>query len=405
MRLTQALAIRNLIAKLHPPLPPTPRESQQLLSVLQKSFNRRLDDVHPSPQVPANLRSHETAEYLPDVGNMSASAANAHLQAILNHPSLEHTAASSAPTSPVKIVELFDAAILAQSVNFSLIRSCVKLAKTSPISSVEAARQLGPRIAAWFTASEATIQRSFLTDSGLMSKVLPLMYRADLEGTVWDWLRTLYEGSAQQQQSTELLAEDRFVALMTRESIKRNDLTAAVLEYSEACDYRSSRSLSGYGNPLIVTGNLVSSAVLLRRQNHGIPAPLYDRLLSYETPVPVRPESVLWPFLPIYHPTAARSRPLYQALQDSKYLEALLLKVGAMKRDRAAKILIGILDGAALMLSQGPRAKAQFILDFAQQQFPTMLLEKKSADIAEVIQEARSYVATHKHVYHHIAAT
>lgn len=346
MRLTQALAIRNLIAKLHPPLPPTPRESQQLLSVLQKSFNRRLDAVHPSPQSSTSLRSHDTTEHSPDVGNVSASAANAHLQAILNHPSLDHTSVSSASNSPAKIADLFDAAILAHSVNFSLIRSCVKLASTSSEFSdqVEAASQIGPRIAAWFTALDTTTQRSFLTDGSLMSKVLPLMYLAHLEGTVWDWLRTLYEASAHQQLPSDLFAEDRFVALMTRESIKRNDLTTAVLEYSEACDYRLSRSHSRHTYSLTFTGNIVSSAILLRRHHHRIPAPLYDRLLSHDAPTLSQRRTVLWPFLHIYHPTEAQSRPLYQALQNSSYVEALQLKVGEMRRDRASKILTGILD-------------------------------------------------------------
>lgn len=410
MRLTQALAVRNLIAKLHPPLSQTPRESQQLLSVLQKSFNRRLDDIHPSPQISPNPRHHGFSDHLPDIGNLSANATNAHLEAILSHPSLEQGSGSVA-TSPVKIAELFDAALLASSVNFPFIGNCVQMAKTglAPSDRTEAALKLGPRIAAWFTASDMATKKAFLVDSDLMSGVLPMMYLAALEGTVWDWLRTLYEGSAQQQQPSDLLAEDRFIALMTRESIKRHDLSAAVLEYCEACEYRSSRILPEVaegkqaGHPLLITGNLVSSAVLLRRHRHDIPALLYDRLLSNAHPEPAQKRTVFWPFLPIYHPLAAQSRPLYQALQHPNYSEILLLKLGGMQRDRASRILVGILDGADLMLSQGPTEKAQFMLDFAQQHFPTMLPEEKSADIGELIRQARKYVSVHKHGHPDVA--
>jgi hypothetical protein len=410
MRLTQALAVRNLIAKLHPPLSQTPRESQQLLSVLQNSFNRRLDDIHPSPQIPLSLRNHGVSGPLPDIGNLSANATNAHLQSILSHPSLEQGGTSSA-TSPVKIAELFDAALLQSSVNFSLIRSCVLMARTGlalPDKS-EAALQLGSRIAAWFTASDAKTKRAFLIDTDLMSSVLPMMYLGDLEGTVWDWLRTLYEGSAQQQQVSDLQIEDRFIALMTRENIKRRDLSAAAVEYCEASDYRSSRVLPEVApdkqtrHPLLVTGNLISAAVLLQRHRHNIPAPMYDRLLSHTHPEPTHSRTVFWPFLPLYHPVAAQSQPLYQALQDERYSAALLQRVGDMSDDRASKILISLLDGADLMLTQGPILKAQFMLDFAQQHFPSMLPERKSTNTGELIQQARKYVSVQKYNHSRLA--
>ena len=399
MRLTQVLAVRNLIAKLHPPLSQTPRESQQLLSVLQNSFNRRLDDFHPSPNVPSNSGNHGPRGH-PDVGNLSANATNAHLQAILSHPSLEQGSASSV-TSPARIVELFDAALLHSSVNFAFIRSCVQMTKMGLAKSdnSEAALKLGPRIAAWFTASDMTIKKAFLVDGELMSVVVPMMYLAGLEGTIWDWLRTLYESGTQLQQAPSLQAEDRFVALMARESIKRRDLSAAVLEYTEACEYRLSRAVSeaAHGDhtrlPLLVTGGLVSSAVLLQRHRHVIPAPLYDRLLSHAYPEHTHKRSVFWPFLPVYHPTAAESR----SLQDVKYTEALLLRTRGLSRDRASKILTSLLDGADLMLNQGPKDKAYFMLEFAQQHFPSMLPRNESTDTGQLIRRAREYMSIHKH--------
>lgn len=410
MRLTQALAVRNLIAKLHPPLSQTPRESQQLLSVLQNSFNRRLDDIHPSPQTPSSLRNHGVSGLLPDIGNLSANATNAHLQSILSHPSLEQGGTSSV-ASPVKIAELFDAALLQSSVNFSFIRSCVLMTKTGLVlvDKSEAALQLSSRIAAWFTSLDAKTKRAFLVDSDLMSTVLPMMYLGHLEGTVWDWLRTLYEGSAQHMQVSDLQTEDRFIALMTRENIKRRDLSAATVEYCEASEYRSSRALleverdKQTHHPLLLTGNLISSAVLLQRHRHNIPAPLYDRLLSHAPPERTHNRTVFWPFLPLYHPVVAQSKPLYQALQDERYSAALLQRVGDMSDDRASKILISLLDGADLMLTQGPSSKAQFMLDYAQQHFPSMLPERRSTDTGELIRQARRYASVQKHDHSSLA--
>lgn len=40
----------SFVAKIHQPLPLSPRESQKLLSLLKSSFQKRLDDIHPSSQ-------------------------------------------------------------------------------------------------------------------------------------------------------------------------------------------------------------------------------------------------------------------------------------------------------------------------------------------------------------------
>jgi hypothetical protein len=403
MRLTQALAVRNLIAKLHPPLSQTPRESQQLLSVLQHSFNRRLDDIHPSPQTSSNPRHNANWVHLPDTGNVSANATNAHLQAILSHPSLEQ--GPKPPALPLaKIAELFDAALLQSSINFEVIRSCaLTTAALAPSSRSQAALQLGPRIAAWFTGLNASSKREFLIDRNLVSTVLPMMYLADLESTVWDWLRTLYEGSAQPPPMTDLQHEDRFIALMTRENIKRRDLSAAVVEYSEASEYRSSRvpleaalELRNH-HPLLITGNLISSAILLHRHRHNVLVPLYDRLLSHAPPESMLDRMVFWPFIHLYHPVAAQCRPLYRALQEERYSAALLLRIRDMNEERASKILIGVLDAAELMLTQGSKSEARFLLNFARQHFSVMLPKKRSADVGELIRQAREYTSLRKH--------
>ena len=74
-----------------------------------------------------------------------------------------------------------------------------------------------------------------------------------------------------------------------------------------------------------------------------------------------------------------------------------------MTDDRASKILISLLDGADLMLIQGPSSKAQFMLDFAQQHFPSMLPERRSTDIGELIRQARRYASVQKHDHSSLA--
>ena len=45
-------ALSTLAAKIHPQLPLSPRESQQLLNLLTTSFRAHLDRAHPQPETP-----------------------------------------------------------------------------------------------------------------------------------------------------------------------------------------------------------------------------------------------------------------------------------------------------------------------------------------------------------------
>ena len=78
MKTTLALYLKNLVSKIHPPLPLTPRESQRLLSLLNASFRQRLDEQHPTKE---------------------GHSANLHMQAILSSPLLLNSL--SAPRNPL----------------------------------------------------------------------------------------------------------------------------------------------------------------------------------------------------------------------------------------------------------------------------------------------------------------
>ncbi|KKY26725.1 hypothetical protein UCRPC4_g01416 [Phaeomoniella chlamydospora] len=58
MKATSILGIKSWLSKLHPPLPRTARESQQLLSVLTSSFQKQLDEAH--PPIERRGRAHST---------------------------------------------------------------------------------------------------------------------------------------------------------------------------------------------------------------------------------------------------------------------------------------------------------------------------------------------------------
>ena len=100
MKPSRALSI-NPWTNLHPPLPRTPRQSQQLLNALTSSFRRELDREHP-PVQPASERPSSGKHVLPgnrpteEHPHSSSHATDKHLRMILDNPLFRLTPSHSA---------------------------------------------------------------------------------------------------------------------------------------------------------------------------------------------------------------------------------------------------------------------------------------------------------------------
>ena len=86
-------ALGTLAKKLHPQLPLTPRESQQLLNLLTSSFRSHLDAAHP---VHTTEKSHQSVvrktvdsgdkDHVPFHARSSSALASQHIDAVLSNP-------------------------------------------------------------------------------------------------------------------------------------------------------------------------------------------------------------------------------------------------------------------------------------------------------------------------------
>lgn len=404
MKLTSALAVRRLIANLHPPLPPTSRESQQLLALLQASFKRQLDEAHPPP-----LDGNAAAAPLSGP-NQAAAATNYHLQSVLHHPLLEQRATAG----PSNAAAMFDAARLSDNVDFKLIERCVRMQQNASKAGASAAsagpQNLGHKISSWLTSTNGAVREAFLSNYRLMDIVVPMMYSSGLEEVVWEWLRMLYEGDLGSNNPNSrfnptshswLKIEDRLISLMVRESIRRNDMATAVHEYIQACHFRfesrptsqSSQTapVSQQQPPLSATWRQLTSALLRRRSSRGIPASLYDQLLRFTVPLNLG-QSIDRPFLLLYHPSSPTAEPLRQALRNPEYAQDLMSWVdGATERLQKA-ILTSILDGAQLSVDQSLPRTARSLLEFAEDNFSTWISPRTEEDPAARIELARQEI-------------
>jgi hypothetical protein len=415
MRLTPILGVRSLVAKLHPPLLKTPRESQQLLSVLNSAFKRQLDDVHP-PVNPIKNREFDRSRSSDTVSaNPSVNAANDHLLSILHHPLLEPKNGDSTGlvSAAARAVMLLDTAIVEGNVTLALLEQCLitytQNGKHMP--RVPEGHRLGYKIVAWFNTTDAAIRESFLTGR-LMDKVVPLMYSEGQEQVVWDWLRMLYEGdfggqndrSAYDPKSpTWQENEANLVRLMVREALRRGNLPGAVQEYAQAWNYltQSGRLPQGIhhfhssspNSSMSRTSAMIVHMIIYRRHDHGLPSALYDLITKLDHHWS-RPKYWQQAFLPIYHPTRASAELLLQSLRSGDFLQHKLPFIRQRAKSGTPKLAtIAMIDAAQLLLDQEQPMKAQFVLDETENHFPEFVSERKLQDNKSRIQAARREVA------------
>ena len=415
MRLTPILGVRSLVAKLHPPLLKTPRESQQLLSVLNSAFKRQLDDVHPpvnpvkSPDI-GRPRTNDTV-----FANPSVNAANDHLLSILHHPLLETKDGHNAgPTSAAaRAVTLLDTAIVEGRVTASLLEQCISIYNQNGRHSLRSpeGHRLGYKIVAWFNMTDAVTREAFLTGQ-LVNHVVPLLYSEGQEQVVWEWLRMLYAGdfggrndkTAYDPKSPAWQeSEARLVRLMVREAVRRRNLPGAIQEYAQAWNYMTESGRlpqethhtypKSSNSAMARTSTMIVQMIIHRRHDHGVPSLLYDLItrLDQHWSTPKYWQQV---FLPVYHPARPTAESLLQSLRSGDFLQHKLHAIRQRTKWGTPKLATtAMIDAAQLLLDQGQPMKAQFVLDEAENHFPEFVSERKLQDNAGRIQAARHEVA------------
>jgi hypothetical protein len=403
-----------LIAKLHPPLLKTPREAQQLLSVLDSAFKKQLDEAHPpvnSAKGPGVGQSRKNDAVF---ANPSVNAANDHLLSILHHPLLETKDGErvGAPPAAAQAVRLLDSAIVEGKVTLELLEQCIVIYKQNgrQMPSLSGGHRLGYKIAAWFSTADAATKENFLT-SKLMNEAVPLMYSEGQEQVVWEWLRMLYEGdfggrndkSAYDPKSPAWQEKEAsLVRLMVREAVRRRNLPGAIQEYAQAWNYMAQsgrlpqRTQLSYQNShrssMSRTSTMIVHMIIYRRYDHGVPSLLYDLITNLDK-YWSKPSHWQQIFLSIYHPSRPSTEALLQSLRSGDFLQHKLPAIRQQAKSGRPKLAtIAMIDAAQLLLNQNQPMKAQLVLDATEAHFPEFVSEKTSQDNETRIQAARREV-------------
>ena len=413
MRLSTILQVRNLIARLHPLRPGPPRESQTLAALLKDSFNQRLDETHPpvrERESVENAASHEA--YRASSTSLPAQATESHLQSLLSHPLLQPISSHLSSSVDQELLARWDRTLVSDQLNIEAVRENLHEYQSLVHEKGLIATSLCRRLIAWFSTSSIEVQEQALTDKGLVNLMVPLLYHAKSEITAWDWLRLLYSGELSRgnpnsqfdiRSALWLNNEDRFVAAMVRESLRRNDLETAAKEFVEACVYRSQSGRASTSweeslergslpyQPLSWTWKPLSSAILAKGQSHGISSSLYDQLMLFAVPTRV----VSWidhAFLELYHPSHPRTSMLVQKVASPRWTSIFTVWKDRCSPRMQKSFVRSILDAAQMELDADRVPSAKSLLYFAEQQFPTFVSHQKTEVLSQRIDHARSEI-------------
>ncbi|EXJ82974.1 hypothetical protein A1O3_06791 [Capronia epimyces CBS 606.96] len=416
MRLTRSLSVRNLLAALHPPLPPqSARESKQLLNVLESAFQKHLDESHPSPKALRVTDATNEGGSIPDPAQRVTHSTHSHLDTILSHPLLRQKSTTFAPPRGLAAaaVSAFDDALVQKGLDFHLVQSCAiqYLQGLEKKETVSNGAKLGPRLARWFTAMNNTDKKEFLVNGNSLASVVPVMYSDGLEADVWGWLRTLYErpfdksifllsDTSAPGASDYLRAEDTLIALMMKESIRKGLFQDAAHQYVHACEYRlrTGRAILPEGgvlsNPFKRSWQYMARSILLRRRSHHIPAELFDSMLKFGLTISSSPFDRA--VLQIYHPTSPSARPLLAKLNEVSFPQRFSHWQKKLNKMVQKALLVAMLDAAQLSLEHNRPSEARQFLDFSESNYPDIVPSNPQSNTAERLNLARKETSTRK---------
>ncbi|MCJ1236578.1 hypothetical protein MMC14_004559 [Varicellaria rhodocarpa] len=204
MKISPVLTWKYLTSKVHPPLPLNPRDSQQLLSLLNSSFRSQLDQEHPK------IKSHERQ------------AIDVHINSILRSPLFtgphQQTPSITSKHSDHGDHKLDSIQRLAKSHDNSNAVEQFRQSVASGRADLKAAQicldglwesirdlprwvrrkemkasQAGPVILDWLWSSGSTHSLSFLREKKFIGVLMPFIVAERREALVWRWLQLLYK--------------------------------------------------------------------------------------------------------------------------------------------------------------------------------------------------------------------
>ncbi|KAJ9655475.1 hypothetical protein H2198_005661 [Neophaeococcomyces mojaviensis] len=404
MKTTTALLshVQKLLARLHPPSPPTAEEGQQLLKVLQSSFRKQLDAEHPHPFKPS---SKDTSGHDIPAGRGSAPlwATSHHFGSVLAHPILASTDGTVTKHNAARSLDRLIAESQADVARLIVLLQQHKreLRVSGGLGNDTA---FGNKLDDWMNSTDRQSRESFLLNDLALRSALDIFVKEKNEIILWSWLCLVYERKLIHAQLTSkkwLHVEDYLVSRLMGLAIQRHDLDDAAQQFLHACRYRES---SGRANPSLHTSRpglqhtlmtnsaqRLASAIIFHRNQHGISAEAFDDLMKYLpewTPNPTTSDA----FCMVYHPSKPSADLLYDFLQRQSAATVLSERQKSARPTSRRATMTAILDASKLSLGQKKKSQASFLLDFAIDNYPDYLPPRQTDAVEPQLETSFNFV-------------
>ncbi|KAH3917774.1 hypothetical protein HBH56_044680 [Parastagonospora nodorum] len=385
--------LSSLASKLHPQLPLSPRESQQLLNLLTTSFRAHLDREHPLPDSRRAQKSASTgsnAQRSPSPTRVPSSYASAtqHIDSILTNPlfAVKPQRRASEPGAVDVLrdpVAWFVNQIATGAATLPRAAMCLEL--------LDGASETPPRLhngkttafvlAEWLRTSGADLSREFVdlhnTKQGFgnksMDKLVALMFADGEKAAPWRWFIR-----SQEQRTKETKLDAKIVSKFRQQLLWKMVHTQAnrSLDKGLAVFMQAFRMAQIEGIEAAYVVLRPAGAHLVNRimstPEHTIERELYQSFLvssrqwlgSWSEAV----ESMLW----LHHPTQRSATPGLEFLRNS---------AGAITHVQSAQsrrhFLVQLCLGVARQLLEEERyVEAQIAMQFSKEHFADLVLPR-----------------------------
>ncbi|KAI9877702.1 MAG: hypothetical protein M1830_003044 [Pleopsidium flavum] len=230
MKSSGTLSLRALTSKIHPPLPLTPRESQQLLSLLTSSFRKQLNREHPSMRADDDIqarrravnnsygksvKARSTSPFSSTATTSSLWSTDHHLQSILKNPlfsaspeaprrslpsqfPIHHKDLEEAQSASFDPMAWFEGTVASGSATiagakYSLQTLC-KILTSSSVASVKHAMAksgAGSKVQSWLWSSGLEESFGFLKDYAFTAVLTQYLVAERRHDVLWKWMHRL----------------------------------------------------------------------------------------------------------------------------------------------------------------------------------------------------------------------
>lgn len=405
-------AWKSLASKIHPQLPLTTRESQQLLNLLTTSFRTHLDREHPtapSEPPPASTSTQliqvEQSRRLPS----SYDSASEHIDSILSNPLFARkpsrrgsdSAVTNALNDPVAWF-LDQAAIGAADVSKASL--CIDLCKRRqsntklPRDSLSGSHQRpASMIAEWLRTSGEETSREFLIyhppvrtalgktvyryDNHLVAKLAPLLLAEDNLAPLWRWYTYEPENGDALKQAEVSPFKAQLLRTMV-DAARTRDEAFAIFQY--AFQMADAGKRNGYATSLGKAAAYLVNAIVADHQVQCTPE-LYEQFALSTGSFVWKP--VVQAMLCLYHPTEPDPQPILKIVKSPDSF----LASAQSKSSRRRFVVRMCLGAAQQLIKEGKLADAQIVMNFAKEYFGDLVLVKyKSSHISRIKEEKKN---------------